>query len=45
MNIFSALETLNDENNIDEKWDNIKDCITSAATELQDIWKVYWRNI
>lgn len=32
-NRFSALETMNDENNIDGKWDNIKDCFTSAATD------------
>lgn len=32
-NRLSALETLNDENNIEEKWDYIKDCFTSAATD------------
>ena len=32
-NRFSALEDLEDENNIDGKWDNIRDCLTSAATE------------
>jgi hypothetical protein len=32
-NRFSALENLGDENNIDKKWENIRDCFTSAATE------------
>lgn len=36
-NTFSALDTLNDENNIDEMLDNIKDRLTTAATELWDI--------
>jgi hypothetical protein len=32
-NSFSALENIDDENNIETKWENIRDCITSAATE------------
>jgi hypothetical protein len=32
-NKLSALENINDENNIDKKWENIRDCFTSAATE------------
>jgi hypothetical protein len=32
-NRFSALENVDDENNIDKKWENIRDCFTSAATE------------
>lgn len=39
MNRFSTLETMDDENNIDEKWDNIKDCLTSAATNTLEYRK------
>jgi hypothetical protein len=32
-NRFSALENIDDENNIDKKWEKIRDCFTSTATE------------
>lgn len=32
-NKFSELETMNDETKIDKKWDNIKECFTSAASD------------